>query len=115
MAPSNKDVAIAYSFEPTHDTASDEGPRPRHNPWWKFGGTDQSYVPSQAQKSESSLTSSQEDNELGQDNNIQGSVFSDSRAKEFYKPIEKYEGRHRFDMHATWSDEEEKRLVRRVS
>ncbi|MCJ1262594.1 hypothetical protein MMC22_002464 [Lobaria immixta] len=114
MAPSTKNAAIAYSVEPTRDTASDEGPRPRHNPWWKFSGNDQSYLPSQQQKSASSLTSSQEDYELNDDNNVSGSVFSDSRAKEFYKPIEKYEGRHRFDMHATWSDEEEKKLVRRL-
>lgn len=114
MAPSTKNAAIAYSVEPTRDNASDEGPQPRHNPWWKFGGNDQSFIPSQQHKSEPSLASSQEDDELNYDNNIHGSVFSDSRAKEFYKPIEKYEGRHRFDMHATWSDDEEKKLVRKV-
>ena len=115
MTRPTKEAAIAYSVEPTRDTASDEGPRPRHAPWWKFGGVDQSFVPSHQQKSASSLASSQEEDELNYDHNVVGSVFSDSRAKEFYKPIEKYEGRHRFDMHATWSDEEEKALVRRVS
>ena len=110
----DKDGAIAYSVNPTNDAASDEGPRVRANKWWQFGGKDRIFVASQKQPSKTSLTSSQED-ELENDNNVFGSVFSDSRAVEFYKPIEKYEGRHRFDMHATWSDEEEKKLIRKVS
>lgn len=109
-----KDAAIAYSVEPTRDTASDEGARNRSNAWWRFGGKDRTFVPSQITTSKTSLNSSQQD-EIDNDNNIYGSVFSDSRAVEFYKPIEKYEGRHRFDMHAVWSDEEEKSLIRKVS
>lgn len=114
VGSSDKDAATAYSVNPTRDIASDEGPRARGTAWWRFGGKDRTFVSSQKETSKTSLTSSQED-EIDNDNTIHGSVFSDSRAVEFYKPIEKYEGRHRFDMHATWSDEEEKKLVRRVS
>lgn len=32
-----------------------------------------------------------------------------------YKPIENYEGAHRYDPHYQWTEGEEKRLVRRVS
>lgn len=35
--------------------------------------------------------------------------------KEIYKPIEGYEGAHRFDSSMKWSVDEEKRLVRTVS
>ncbi len=115
VASAAKDVAIAYSVDPkTRHSAPDESPRIRSNPWWRFGGEDRSFVPSHISTSRSSL-SSQDEDELGNENTIYGSVFSDSRAQEFYKPIEKYEGRHRFDMHATWSDDEERKLVRRAS
>jgi hypothetical protein len=33
----------------------------------------------------------------------------------FYRPIDKYEGIHRWDPKFTWTDEEEKKLIRRVS
>ena len=89
------------------------------DPWWRFGGHDRIFVPSRLRTSDSSLHSLQEDTgfETGNNNNNNnndGTVFSDSQAAEFYEPIEKYEGRHRFDTSATWSDEEEKKLVRRV-
>lgn len=110
-----KDVALAYSVDSTRDSASDEGPRLRANPWWRFGGKDQSFVPVNAPSTTKSTRSSSDEDEHANESTIYGSVFSDSRAQEFYKPIEKYEGRHRFDMHATWSEDEEKKLVRRVS
>jgi hypothetical protein len=62
-----------------------------------------------------SKTASTEDIETSQIDNIHGSVFDDSGAAQFYQPIEKYEGAHRFDPNATWSAEEEKTLVRCVS
>jgi hypothetical protein len=46
---------------------------------------------------------------------IHGSVFSDPDAALLYKPIEKYEGSHRFDPTATWTPEEEQKLVRTAS
>lgn len=114
-----KDVALAYSLDSgrdsTRDSASDEGPRLRANPWWRFGGKDRSFVPVNVPSTTKSARSSSDDDEHAHESTIYGSVFSDSRAQDFYKPIEKYEGRHRFDMHATWSEDEEKNLVRRVS
>lgn len=110
-----KDVALAYSVDSARDSASDEGPRLRANPWWRFGGKDQSFVPVNVPSTAKSTRSSSDEDEHANENTIYGSVFSDSRAQDFYKPIEKYEGRHRFDMHATWSEDEEKNLVRRVS
>ena len=34
--------------------------------------------------------------------------------KTFYAPIDRYEGRHRYDPHLEWEAKEEKRLVRKV-
>jgi hypothetical protein len=42
-------------------------------------------------------------------------VFSDPDAALIYKPIENYEGSHRFDPTATWTPQEESALVRTVS
>jgi hypothetical protein len=44
-----------------------------------------------------------------------GEVLAFGGGAEFYEPIAKYEGRHRYDPKITWTDEEEKRLIRRVS
>ena len=44
-----------------------------------------------------------------------GEVLAIGGATEFYEPIANYEGRHRYDPKITWTDEEEKRLIRRVS
>jgi hypothetical protein len=44
-----------------------------------------------------------------------GEVLAVGGDVEFYEPIAKYEGRHRYDPKITWTDEEEKRLIRRVS
>jgi hypothetical protein len=44
-----------------------------------------------------------------------GEVLAVGGDIEFYEPIAKYEGRHRYDPKFTWADEEEKRLIRRVS
>ena len=35
--------------------------------------------------------------------------------EEFYKPIEKYEGYHRYDPYFEWEPKEEKKVVRKVS
>lgn len=85
------------------------------NPWWKFGGHDRVFVSSRLGTSESTLSSFQKDTGIENEVTSDGTVFSDSRAAELYEPIERYEGRHRFDPHATWSDEEERKLVRRVA
>lgn len=41
-------------------------------------------------------------------------VFSDAELAEFYAPIDEYEGKHRFDPTAKWTEEEEAKLVKRV-
>ncbi len=84
-------------------------------PWWKLGGKDLSFTPVDADSvAPSSSASVNEDTEAGAANNTHGSVFNDSRAAQFYQPIEKYEGKHRFDPNATWTAEEEQKLVRTV-
>ena len=114
---SDKDLALVYSEErPQGSFAPPEQETPlKANSWWKFGGRDRIFVPSRLQGSKSTFKDFQGDRTIDDDHNADGNVFSDPRAVDIYKPIEKYEGRHRFDLHATWSDEEEKRLVRRVS
>jgi hypothetical protein len=86
-----------------------------HRPWWKLGGKDISFAPVDPDSVATSNTASTEDIETSTLDNIHGSVFDDSGAAQFYQPIEKYEGAHRFDPNATWTAVEEKALVRTVS
>jgi hypothetical protein len=86
-----------------------------HRPWWKLGGKDISFAPVDPDSVTTSNTASTEDIETTGLDNIHGSVFDDSGAAQFYQPIEKYEGAHRFDPNATWTPAEEKALVRTVS
>lgn len=44
----------------------------------------------------------------------EGGVFATGANADLYKPIEKYEGAHRYDPKFEWSEKEEKKLVRRV-
>ena len=44
-----------------------------------------------------------------------GTTFETSGLEPYYKPIGKYEGRHRYDPDFEWEPEEEKRVVRKVS
>ena len=41
-------------------------------------------------------------------------TFDDDGLEEYYVPIEKYEGRHRYDPKFEWDPKEEKRVVRKV-
>jgi len=86
-----------------------------HRPWWKLGGKDIIFTPVDPDSLTSSENPSTEDVETAGIDNVHGSVFDDSGAAQFYKPIEKYEGAHRFDPNATWTPAEEKALVRTVS
>jgi len=84
-------------------------------PWWKFGGPDISFAAvDPVSVTTSTPTSIKDDVETSGEQNIHGSVFDDSKAAELYKPVAKYEGRHRFDPSATWTEEEERKLVRTV-
>lgn len=42
-------------------------------------------------------------------------TYAEGGQTKFYEPIPEYEGRHRWDPHAEWSEAEEKKLVRKVS
>lgn len=42
-------------------------------------------------------------------------VYASGGKERFYEPVPEYEGRHRWDPHAEWSEAEEKKLVRKVS
>ncbi|TVY27419.1 putative transporter [Lachnellula hyalina] len=81
--------------------------------WWNIGGPDISFAAvDPAPASNSSSTSIKDDIETSGAQTVQGSVFDDSKAAELYQPVEKYEGRHRFDPSATWTEEEERKLIR---
>lgn len=83
--------------------------------WWNIGGPDISFAPvDPVSVTNSSSTSIKEDIETSGEQTIHGSVFDDSKAAELYQPVEKYEGRHRFDPNATWTEEEERKLIRSV-
>jgi hypothetical protein len=100
--------------EPSENLPNSAARTPKR-PWWKLGGADVSFTTvDSASVTTSSSGSLKEDIESSTQNNIHGSVFDDSRAAQFYQPVEKYEGRHRFDPSATWTSEEEQRLVRTV-
>lgn len=90
----------------------------RHNTqkprkWWQLGGEDYSNVSVDAGYENTSETSSLNDSTSDVHNN-KNNVYEDREAAEFYKPIEGYEGAHRFVPDATWTDAEEKKLVRTV-
>lgn len=82
-------------------------------PWWKLGGKDYSFVPvssgytqdAEINKSDSTLDSVQD---MGRH------VYESVEANDIYKPIEGYEGAHRFDPNFKWTAEEEKQLVKTV-
>lgn len=81
-------------------------------PWWKFGGKDYSFVPV---NSGYSTTASSSETNLDSSEKLGRNVYETEEAKDIYKPIEGYEGAHRFDPKLKWSPEEEQRLVRIVS
>ena len=112
MAEFNKNNALEHAGELPEDSSDGQhrAPTYKSDPWWKFGGKDRSFVPTHKAPSDSSI------NRLDEfENPADESVFNDPKVVEFYEPIENYEGRHRFDLKATWSEYEEKKLVRRVS
>jgi hypothetical protein len=88
--------------------------RATHRPWWKLGGKDISFAPVDPDSLTSSNSGSTTDIETPGLDNVHGSVFDDTGAAQFYQPIDKYEGKHRFDPNATWTPEEERKLVRTV-
>lgn len=86
------------------------GLRPRWKKrWWQIGGQDVVFVPVRNNEIRASVDYGADHSEIPD-----GSVFTDARATDIYAPIERYEGAHRFDPKATWTEAEEAALVRRV-
>ena len=118
MAAFDKDTAVAYTESSSQDDSvgrQRRGSALDTNPWWKFSGRDRSYIPTRSEPSKSSLETVNDSRDIENEDNPDDSVFNNTKAFDIYKPIEKYEGRHRFDPRAVWSISEEKKLVRRVS
>ncbi|MCJ1311352.1 hypothetical protein MMC25_005023 [Agyrium rufum] len=113
-------TSTSFEIAPAHadggDPYANSGTVFKSQPWWKFGGQDRIFVSSSLEQSSLSSKSSLSETAKRDDgsNPNEGTVFSDAKAAEFYEPIERYEGRHRFDPKATWSEEEERKLVRRI-
>lgn len=87
------------------------GLKPRK--WWQLGGRDYSHVAVDSgydTRSEASSLSDSDSEVVKNRNN----VFEDKDAIDLYKPIEGYEGAHRFVPDASWTQAEEAALLRRV-
>ncbi|RMZ77255.1 hypothetical protein DV738_g4534, partial [Chaetothyriales sp. CBS 135597] len=80
----------------------------KHPRWYTIGGKDVAYRRIDAGY-DTSAYSSQEDLVK----NV-GNVYTAPEAEEVYKPIEGFEGAHRFKPDAVWTPEEEKALIRRL-
>lgn len=95
----DKDPTVVASEERLQGslTPPDDETPPKANPWWRFGGRDRIFVPSRLQGSKATFKDFQGDRTIDDDHNADGSVFSDPRAIEIYKPIEKYEGTSHFE------------------
>lgn len=85
----------------------------KRKPWWKLGGKDTSFVSVNAGYAVSS-SSSDPDSKTSSVEDLGKHVWETEESKEIYKPIEGYEGAHRFDPSLKWTPEEEKRLVKSV-
>lgn len=81
-------------------------------PWWKFGGKDYSFVPIDSGYSKTAASSN---SNLDAVQDMGRHVYETDAAKDIYKPIEGYEGSHRFDPSFKWTPEEEKSLVKTVT
>jgi len=82
-------------------------------PWWKIGGKDYSFVSVDAGYPKTVDSASSSDTALNV--SLDHNVYETDGVKDVYKPIEGYEGTHRFDPSFQWDPQEEKRLVRTVS
>lgn len=85
----------------------------RRQKWWRLGGRDVSHVSVNDGYVDSDASSFDEDSNGAVVKNV-NNVFDAPEAAQLYKPIEGFEGTHRFDPSATWTQAEEKALVRKV-
>lgn len=67
-----------------------------------------------AQVSASSTDSSDEEWQKSEHHKSEG-TFEAREGHHFYRPIDSYEGLHRWDPNFQWTEQEEKRIVRMVS
>jgi hypothetical protein len=84
----------------------------RRKPWWKFGGQDVSFVSVDSGYIRQSESASSSDTKL--DDTQDHHVWETEESRDIYKPIEGYEGAHRFNPAYKWTPEEEKKLVRQL-
>jgi hypothetical protein len=82
----------------------------RPQKWYHLFGKDVSYVPVDDGLEGSSETSSLDDAVVKNTNN----VYEAPEAADIYRLVDGFEGTHRFDPSATWTQQEETQLVRRV-
>lgn len=61
------------------------------------------------------ISDSDNDSSLKKRAYFTGDAFVSGGAIELYEPIPEYEGKHRYDPTAEWTEKEEKKLVRKVS
>ncbi|KAG5981306.1 hypothetical protein E4U55_003083 [Claviceps digitariae] len=90
--------------------------RERPRKWWQIGGEDVSHVSIDAgcgTDFPSSSTSSLHEASNKPSNNK--GIFIAPEALEVYKPVKGFEGAHRFNPAAKWTDEEEQKLVRKLN
>lgn len=105
----DKAGALESYLKPTTESYPANQSRRARQKWWQLGGKDISHVSVDDGLESSPESSSGDLNTASRDN-----VFTAAEAVELYKPIEGFEGTHRFEPTAVWTVEEEKRLVRKV-
>jgi hypothetical protein len=111
MANSDSKSTATINFGTIADDRADGNTLTRRTrKWWHLGGEDTIFV--SVRNDGSGLSKGDFDTNVTK--TTDGSVFDDLRTADIYAPIERYEGTHRFDPKATWTEEEELSLVRRV-
>lgn len=85
----------------------------RRRKWYQLGGKDFSHVAVDLGYENASETSSLHDDDISFVKH-RHNVFEDKAAADIYRPIEGYEGAHRFHPEATWTEAEEKAIRRKV-
>ena len=107
--PTSEEKAVDESVFPTVDVQP-----VRRRAWWKLGGRDQSFVSVNSGYPNAPSSAATSDTKLVSTDDLHN-VWETGETQEIYKPIEGYEGAHRFDPSFKWDPQEEKRLVRIVS
>ncbi|KAG6012368.1 hypothetical protein E4U43_007826 [Claviceps pusilla] len=90
--------------------------RQRPRKWWQVGGEDVSHVSIDAGcGTDLSSISTSSLNETSNKPSKNKGIFASPEALEVYRPVEGFEGTHRFNPAAKWTDEEEKKLIRKLN